>query len=216
MPRPEPLLRAVKPELNKDSSRIVILTEGFVTEPNYFRFFQRLNTRINLHIEPVSKEGNNPSKLLEIAKRNFLEDLDMEGDQLWFVIDTDQWEEEITEVREVCKTIPKFNIAQSNPCFEVWLFLHFHSALSEEEKALKSTDWKAYLNKTITGGFDHRKHSIKIVEAIDNAKSIYYPNNEFPVVGCTQVHFLAEEIYRLLKTEIDERRSQELFPPTAS
>lgn len=70
---------------------------------------------------------------------------------VWFVIDTDTWEREgkIALLRDFCKSnndhFPKeydevkpyqaWNVAQSNPCFEIWLYYHIYSDLPSTDEA---------------------------------------------------------------------------------
>jgi hypothetical protein len=55
------------------------------------------------------------------------------GDELWMVIDLDKWtDQELSDVARIC--IQKsFNLAVSNPCFEIWLYLHLDICENQAE-----------------------------------------------------------------------------------
>lgn len=130
----------------RDARKLYIFCEGVGTEPSYFSFFEGLST--NLEIITVPPEsGTDPLKLLELAKSKLLDDdsrfvMDYRAnDSVWFVIDTDSWEKEgkIIPLRAFCdknnidfqekytevKPYGAWNVVQSNPSFEIWLYYHF-------------------------------------------------------------------------------------------
>ena len=68
-------------------------------EPDYFSFFKGLSSNLEVIIIPP-RDGNDPLKLKALAERQFFDDdsrysIDYRAhDTIWFVIDTDSWEEE--------------------------------------------------------------------------------------------------------------------------
>ena len=44
-------------------------------------------------------------------------------DELWMIIDTDQWNN-LPEIVDACEKLKNMYVAVSNPCFELWLLLH--------------------------------------------------------------------------------------------
>lgn len=95
-------------------------------------------------------------------------------------------------------------VAQSNPCFEVWLYYHLHSQKPKPEDVEKFNGWKSFVNKSIKGGFDSRKHSIFIGTAIENTKKNYSETNGKIDIACTEVFKLAETFYPFVKSVIEE------------
>ena len=85
------------------------------------------------------------------------------GDTMWFVIDTDKWEEQgkIAPLREFCsqqnasisdaldevKTYQAWNVAQSNPSFEIWLYYHIYDKKPDTEDVEKCASFKAFLTR---------------------------------------------------------------------
>lgn len=194
---------------NKDARLFLIFCEGTVTEPNYFKYFNELNSQIKIVPVPGDPQGNNsPEGLLAVAKVATLKsadnsnpEYDLQGDdEVWFVIDTDQWAEAIATLRTEAAE-QGWHVAQSNPCFEVWLYHHFHAAPASFEGHELSINWKEGLNGLVAGGFDHRKHPIYIQAAMVNARTGLI---DLEMPSCTEVYLLAERFYPLVAAEIEE------------
>ena len=120
-------------EPERDASLFIIYCEGSRREPKYFEYFEKISSRVKLEIIKADSQGNNsPSGLLKQAKEDFFEGKDSlpkyflgKEDKVWFVIDTDRWGSHIPKLRKECQQRVNWFVAQSNPCFEVWLFYHF-------------------------------------------------------------------------------------------
>ena len=158
-------------------------------------------------------EGTDPLKLMERAEhiligedRNYALDY-KHGDTVWFVIDTDSWEKEgkITPLRVFCsqqnEAIPQildevksynaWNVAQSNPCFEIWLYYHFYNTKPQEEDVSKYASFKEYVNSVISGGFNFEKDPARLEDAIANT------NNNFHITQTGTLLLYSSEVYRL-------------------
>ncbi|MBC7553975.1 MAG: RloB domain-containing protein, partial [Taibaiella sp.] len=122
-------------EPNRDAVVFYIFCEGKWTEPQYFNFFASRDSRIRLEIIAAEQHDNNsPDGLFEKAK-NFISKspnnpnpkYDLNAiDQVWFVIDTDDWQDKIPKLKKSCSEYENWFVAQSNPSFEIWLYYHFH------------------------------------------------------------------------------------------
>jgi hypothetical protein len=194
---------------DKDAKLFLIFCEGTVTEPNYFNYFNELNSRIRIIAVPADdQKDNTPMGLFQAAKKAIIKsennsspEYDLtENDEVWFVIDTDQWGEKIDELRNSAKD-KNWQIAQSNPCFEVWLYFHFNKVAPAFIGHEASSNWKKNLNEIIKGGFDYRKHPIFIKEAIDNATKNYEIISK---PSSTEVYLLANKLLPLIENEINE------------
>jgi hypothetical protein len=198
---------------SRDASLFIIYCEGNRREPMYFGYFEGISSRVRLEIIEADRQGNNsPEGLLAQAKRDLESSDNRRGpkyllgdeDQVWFVIDTDTWGSQITLLRKQCETNPCWYVAQSNPCFEVWLYCHFSK---EKINTLKiCSEWKTFVNETIPGGFDSRKHPLLIADAIINAESMFERDQEEPKLGSTEVYKLAKALYPLVAEEVEEAR----------
>lgn len=109
--------------------KIYIFMEGSNTEPVYFKSYERYvaNSRISLHCE---KKRGVPKTLLSLAEEKFFEISSKsyirengKNDQVWIVFDRDE-HEEVKHVLDKCEKLG-IKTAFSNPCFELWLVLHF-------------------------------------------------------------------------------------------
>jgi len=197
----------------RDARVFIIFCEGRKREPQYFAYFNEIDSRIRFEIIPPQEgRDESPTGLYQNAAKMLLTTPDNltpeypinEQDEVWFVIDTDTWGEKITTLRNECAAHSNWQIAQSNPCFEVWLYYHFRSNFPEFEGIEISKKWKSYLNDDVQkGGFKSQKHPILIQTAIENAKANYTEKDNFPEIGTTQVFQLAERFYPYIKDEIE-------------
>jgi hypothetical protein len=199
-----------KKEPFRDAFFLIVVCEGKNREPDYFRFFDGLSSRVK--IVPVeSGVGSAPKLLIEkaIAKEEEL-DAKAERDRVWFVIDTDRWREQLHEIRHECNNHPHWMVAQSNPCFEVWLYFHAKTELPQLQNIAQCNNWKPYLPTVIQGGFNPDFHPIAIEAAIENSKASYAVNGYFPEPGSTQLWQLGEELLTLIKKDLDNLKGK--FP----
>lgn len=195
----------------RDAFYLIIVCEGKNREPHYFRFFHGMSSRVK--IVPVECGiGSAPKLLVEraIAREAELDDKG-DQDQLWFVIDTDRWREQLHEIRQECERHPHWRVAQSNPCFEVWLYFHAKAVLPEHALRFQCNNWKPYLPTVIQGGFNNDFHPIAIETAIQNAKASYKATGYFPDSGSTQLWELGEALLPLIQKELEQLKSR--FPP---
>lgn len=105
---------------------IVIATEGEKTEPDYFIYLQRKFRRANIEIVPRDYSCSDPMRVLEdlIEYKNNEPRRRNNTKEHWIVIDINGRCSKVIEkvVRKaVCNGLL---VADSNPCFELWLLLH--------------------------------------------------------------------------------------------
>ncbi len=212
---------------SREAKSIFIFCEGGRREYKYFLYFQMIDSRVN--IEPYKlhpHENNSPKGILDIAtkcidgdKKNNQEPKYSfwDGDEVWIVIDTDPDKcnsrtPQILEIDKVCKKRKDWFFAQSNPCFEVWLYYHFYDIKPQFDGMEICTHWKKHVNESIKGGFDSRKHPIYLEDAIKNAKKVFESNaNDFPCNGSTDVFKLFERrIVNSLKSKLDQEKSLQI------
>lgn len=129
--------------------KIVIICEGEVTEPRYFKDFARHCKNQLVDVEIIKKGGavrklvgavkEKQEELTRIAKKS-----DDSFDKLfrvWGVPDVDN-HPKLLEAKNLTKE-HNLNIALSNPCFEIWALLHFH----EQDAPLDRKDAQKKLAK---------------------------------------------------------------------
>ena len=117
-----------------------MVCEGEVTEPTYIRGYERhvRNASIEIVIAP---ELGVPKRLVEIAKEAKIaadaeakrrDDDFIRFDETWCVFDIDQ-HPRVGEAREMARD-NEIELAVSNPCFELWLLLHFRDSPGYRER----------------------------------------------------------------------------------
>lgn len=202
-----------KEEPSKEAKKVYIFCEGH-KEKEYFDFFKNLNVT-NLEIESIPPHNNQsaPTKLKENADDLFFSkgakyNLDPEyKDEVWFVIDTDRWRNGISSLRNYATqkstTDNKWQVVQSNPSFEIWLYYHFYNVKPLEQE-VKKFKLKTFVNNKITGGFDNGKHPKFLEQAIQNAEKNHSEddNSHQPDLYCTQVFHLGKSILPFVKDKL--------------
>ena len=223
-----------KKEPNKDAHRILIVCEGNDTEPKYFGFFKELSPRLDVIPIPSEDGKTDPVKLKEWAEQNLIQQPVFEfdyyqGDTIWFVVDTDEWEEQgkIGALRQFCqqrnnllkqelktkyderKPYDAWLVAQSNPCFEIWEYYHIYDEKPDTEEVEKHASFKEFVHSAITGGFDPNSMPVEIVKAITNAKANYAIDDDGRLLlYVTEVYRLAEEMLPFVQRDINRLRNR--------
>jgi hypothetical protein len=202
---------------SREAKSIYIFCEGADREYNYFKYFIELDSRINLKVYKLSPHQNNsPLGLYEIAQSSLITSKNnpnpiyefQENDEVWIVLDTDRDKndsrrKQIDDVKNSIKELKGWNLAESNPCFEVWLYYHFNNKLAVFNELDKCKSWKPFVDKNLKGGFDPRKHPILIETASENAKDNFRVDDKNkPTVGTTEVFYLADSILKIVGSKI--------------
>jgi hypothetical protein len=207
---------------SRDAKNIYIFCEGAKREYDYFQFFKAMDSRINIEVYKLHPhENNSPAGLLQIAEKcvikseknpnpkyNFIEE-----DELWFVLDTDKDRDmsrtpQIQRIQKKCNERENWFLAQSNPCFEVWLFYHLHSNKPNFNNSEKCAEWKQFVNNSVKGGFDSRRHPVYIKTAIRNATKNFTLSNTQIDIASTEVYNLANSIVPLVSSKLESILTQ--------
>lgn len=220
----------VKKGPSRDSRKIYVICEGSRDEVLYFGFFQNMSS--NLQVIPIpSENGSDPLKLMKLAEERFCSDssefeLDYsQGDMVWFVIDTDSWQKEgkIKPLRDFClrkneeiskkgrsqKSYEVWNVVQSNPCFEIWLYYHVFAKRPNRKAVDKCASFKEFVSLSIKGGFNYQLHPIYLKDAIGNSRQNFKTDKEGgPDLYSTELHLLGDFIFGFVKTELAKLRNK--------
>ena len=207
-----------KSEATEDATKIFIVYEGRVKEPNYFEAFNETfidsKKAFICHIleEDTGVEGNTPLKLKDRVIE-FIENppkklkiTPYSDDKFRFVLDIDKHPvNHFEELKEFCDSLLDGGIYISNFCFEVWLWSHFKNLdLITSEK---SSEIKKELGRIQSGNYPHSfmkytliKRAIERCELADIDKSNY-----LPVKKSSKVYLLIKELleYSLLNLDVD-------------
>jgi len=119
------------------------------------------------------------------------------GDQAWLVVDKDHWrDEQLLELHAWTKENDAYHLALSNPCFELWLLLHFEDGVG----GTSASDLRRKLRQHLP---DYNKDigprqisRTQIDAAIDRARQLDQPPcGDWPrTAGRTTVYRLVENI----------------------
>lgn len=143
-----PLDRTVEHE--RSTSIIVVATEGAKTEKNYFEIFK--SKKVQIHVIPNKQDRSSPKYILQNLDDYAAEFQIRDDDQLWLAIDVDRWT--MKELNDICQQCiqKEYNLAISNPCFELWLLYHFQE-MGENYNSCHDVkdDLKPLLNKAVAG-----------------------------------------------------------------
>lgn len=220
----------LKQSPEKDSRKLYLFCEGEGTEPDYFTFFKGLSSNLEIITLPP-ENGTDPLKLMELAKSKLVEEdsryiMDYRAkDSVWFVIDTDTWEKEgkITPLREFCvanntafpdkytevKPYRAWNVVQSNPSFEIWLYYHIYKDAPKPEDIEAHPTFKAFVSNAITGGFDFQNDPVRVDTAVENAKANLKRDEEGKLeLFSTEVYELAEVIIPFVRQHLDRLKGK--------
>lgn len=198
-----------KKDPDRDARLFLIFAEGVKRERLYFNYFSQISSQIRIEVAPIVGGRNDPGGLFDTAIALIFPTEATQpkyelraGDEVWFVIDTDQWGPAITELRANVAERPGWNIAQSNPCFEVWLYYHFRDVVPNLVDMASAEEWKQIVHE-VCGGFNSHKHPIFIQTAIDNSRTNFTGAPGNPGLPSTEMHFLADRMLPLVKETLD-------------
>ncbi|MDH2428590.1 RloB family protein [Sphaerisporangium sp. TRM90804] len=138
---------------------LVVFCEGEASEPDYINGLKRLpdvraNTSINIEVAP---DRGVP---LILVKRAIERGLDDEVDECWCVFDV-EWPQHHPNLAEAVRLAKEHGIrlAISNPCFELWLILHF-----EEQTAFITTAEAERRSRALDGRSGKRVDAAKYLQ----------------------------------------------------
>jgi len=212
----------------------VIAAEGDKTEYKYFNTLKDVYSEqfrlSKLHVEylerPEHESGQSDPAHVEQMIATFLEnhkDYDFqEYDELWFIVDTDEYfnrEESILRLAQKCRESSLLNLGLSNPCFEIWLILHFADINDSLKNYLPDSEVqsiKQYLEsvapkqragacKRLLPVFHQNQQPLykvyiaKVIDAINHARQLGACDpcsEDFPATLCTSVYSLIENIMK--------------------
>jgi len=115
----------------RDAKLFIVATEGKETEKQYFGMFK--STKIQVEILATTEDGKSaPEYVLERLDK-FKERYDIsKDDMLWLVSEVDRWgDKKLSSVGSQARQ-RGYYLAISNPCFEVWLTLHFEDINTQD------------------------------------------------------------------------------------
>jgi len=183
----------------RDAKLFIVATEGKETEKQYFGMFH--STRIKVEVLATGDDSKSAPQYVLERLNTFNEQYNLnEDDMLWLVLDVDRWGAK--NLSMVCRQAKQkdYYLAVSNPCFEIWLCLHFED-LSPEDKTCQ--DFKSRL-RTLLGSYNSSNLDLplykpNIADATNRAKLLHpkFQENWPPTLG-THVYRLVEILLQSL------------------
>jgi len=184
----------------RDTNLIIIATEGNKREQHYFTMdLFTNNKKIQIQIIPAFDNKSSPKDVLD-KLHEYTSDFQFdEDDQFWLVIDKDRWDKAgLYEIISLCND-SNYRVALSNPCFELWLLLHFRKVAELDlNDSMSSTDIKNIFNPQLAdrdeGSYD-ATFARWVPHALEEAPKLdKHPNAPFPDCPGTRVYKLVEQL----------------------
>lgn len=182
----------------RDASLFVIACEGAVREKEYFSHLGELTSRIRVKVLD-NKDGNSAPRWVLDAAARYVDEFRLEdSDQLWFVMDVDHWpESQLRAIHDECGIRPNWFMALSNPCFEVWLYLHVDDIKNCDAKTCQ--ELKSALAEKVPGGYSKRKFIPLIRDAHNRSEALDQGDTHFvPGSMKTKLYLLTSQIFKIV------------------
>jgi hypothetical protein len=183
----------------RDANLIVIASEDKYAVRQYFEFFR--STKIQFKVLETEDGKSAPEHVLDRLDE-YMREFDMgEGDKFWLVCDCDHWNKTghlknlIGVIRE-CRQ-KRIQVALSNPCFELWLILHF--AEFPRADKITCTEVEKQLRKAV-GAYDKTKvynlpiDGERVKSAVKRSADNQPASSEIPDRPQTTVHRIIQDL----------------------
>ena len=115
----------------------------------------------------------------------------------------------ISEKWDEVKTYRAWNVAQSNPCFEIWLYYHFYDNKPNPDEVEECASFKEFVFNHISGGFDFTKDPVRLEDAIANAeKHCSFDEKGLLKDYSTEMFVVGKEIDGFVKSDLKKLRNK--------
>jgi hypothetical protein len=197
MRKKRPLDRKANPV--RDASLVVIASEDRYAVRQHFDFFE--STRIQFRVLETQDGKSAPEHVLNRIDE-YIEEFEFgEDDTFWLVLDCDHWVEpdhiqNLTRVLQECRQ-KGIQVALSNPCFDLWLLLHFAEYPAEDVLTCNEV---ADRLRAAAGGYNKTKvynlqiDDEKVLAAVKRAADKHPSLEEIPQRLQTAVHLIIRNL----------------------
>ena len=180
----------------RDATLCVIATEGEHTEKQYFAVFS--NRRVRVWTLPTGEDHQSAPHHVLSRLDKFKQEHDLnEEDTLWLMVDVDH--RRAGELDPICREAVQkgFGLAISNPCFELWLLLHFAEAdASDMRCGAVETRLRTVLGSYNKTNLNMELYHPQMAEAIQRARALdTNPQARWPDFPGTHVYKVVEMLY---------------------
>jgi hypothetical protein len=131
--------------------RLLVLCEGKITEPLYLKAFRHEHRSQLVEVEVVPECGVPKSLVGQAVERKKHAEMEarrrgdpyLKYDEVWCVFDVDN-HPNLPEAKQQARD-NGLNLAISNPCFELWILLHFRDQRAHQERGPIQTAVREHL-----------------------------------------------------------------------
>ncbi|MEO5728740.1 MAG: RloB family protein [Byssovorax sp.] len=205
IPRRKLIDRSVQ---SRDARLYFLIVEGEKTEPSYFHALEANDLiprhRVKLHVFSPDGNASAPTYLIGKAEEVTRERVTGADDEVWLVFDVDRQSgsNRVTQIIQSSKDASErgWDVAVSNPCFEVWLLLHVSDDLAGVTDRGDSVE--AALRSRL-GGYDKRRTPAQCLNAEALSRATISarlgdtePANPIPRLPGTRVYRLFDSIFK--------------------
>lgn len=187
------------------------------------QYFAKFRTRrVQFKVLPTEEGYSSPKAVVERLNRYRVEEQIGDEDELWICIDADHWirgshQRELAEVLRQCRS-KGYGVAISNPCFEVWLLLHFvtiddkllntilgnaqNSTVSESDRQLIRCDGFEEHLRMVSGGYNKTNvgrlpiTTLEVIQSMQRARELDNGTGDMPVAPGTRAYKLLDTLKR--------------------
>lgn len=195
-----------KGEPFRDSRLFVIACEGAAREKAYFERLRPQSLRLRFEVISPKTEGDDnvgkssPKWILDrVVKFVEKEGVNIKnGDRLWFVLDVDRWRKALHDIQIECEK-QGWQMALSNPCFEIWLWLHLKDMTESTSETCQ--ELKSEIHQNCESGYNVEIFTKPefYESARFRAKDIDIALGFMPELKTTKVYLLFDELFEILK-----------------
>jgi hypothetical protein len=184
-------------EFVRDARLVVIATEGSKTEKQYFEG-KFGSSKLKIEVLPTGSDGLSAPKHVLDRLSEFTDRYDLsDEDEQWLMVDVDRIRPEF--LSQICQEAlqKNFRLAISNPCFELWLLLHFRDPDVRDANCVMIEErLKEELGEYNKSRINLSVFTINGVAAAINRSKHLSPNEgeRWPEFPGTRVHRVAERI----------------------
>lgn len=191
---------------DRDATLFLVAVEGERTEPEYLRALEERNLvprhRVKIHVLPPTDGASAPVHVLGAAEDAASQVLLRRDDEVWLVFDVDARsgsgrERQVIQVSEDAAR-RGWNVAVSNPCFELWFLLHVRDDAAGVTEQCQSV--RSQLREMLGGYAKHQLpeaclDTAAIQRAIATARSLDRdPDAPCPALPSTRVYRLVDRL----------------------
>lgn len=183
----------------RDASLIIIASEDEHAVRQYFDFFK--SPKIQFRVLHTHDGRSAPEHVLARIDEYRAEFQIGDGDTFWIVCDCDRWIEpshvkNLTHVLSECRK-RNVQVALSNPCFELWLLLHF--ADHPDDSPLACKDVEKRLRAAVGAYNKSRVYALplddeKVQAAVNRAEARHKATPSIPKQTQTAVHLIIRSL----------------------